>query len=324
MCYLDVSALLVAMNQPFPHIATGSAVQDFSKVTCSIELITPDQAKRMLEKNFDRNRSVSKSKVIEWAREMKNGRWNVGCDAIGFDASGKLINGQHRLHAIVLADRPAHFSVIRNLPYESSATMDIGRKRTASERQYILGYNCNTTEFAMVRNALTPWSDARMGSQFYRDTSDLEFVAKTFQDHEEFVKYVCSKYSQTSGIFKSVSLKIYAQMSAEMSTEYPHGMGPMDRCIMWLDICTNGFSEERPTQHETDLAALVLKRYADNLKSNRVNFTRKEDYRRACMAASKFMRGETTKHLGIISKSDPFKPLEEQPPTSLGRRLAAS
>jgi hypothetical protein len=36
---------------------------------------------------------------------MQQGEWYLGCDAIGFDETGTLINGQHRLYAVIQSEQ---------------------------------------------------------------------------------------------------------------------------------------------------------------------------------------------------------------------------
>lgn len=65
-----------------------------------VEKITPEMAVRYLKKNVDNYRRISKAKVNLYAEEMRAGKWQLNGEAICFDKSGKLKNGQHRLAAI--------------------------------------------------------------------------------------------------------------------------------------------------------------------------------------------------------------------------------
>jgi len=63
-------------------------------------IITPKQAESWLELNKD-NRKTSKKKIMEYANEIKNGRWRYTHQGIAFDKDGYLLDGQHRLQAII-------------------------------------------------------------------------------------------------------------------------------------------------------------------------------------------------------------------------------
>jgi hypothetical protein len=92
--------------------------------------ITPAQAKRWLAQNTDSNRRLSDRTIEAYAREMKADRWELTHQGIAFNVTGELIDGQHRLSAIVLADVPITMMVTTGLPLEYNSPLDIGYNRT--------------------------------------------------------------------------------------------------------------------------------------------------------------------------------------------------
>lgn len=62
--------------------------------------VSPSQAKKWLEQN-KANRSVNKAKVKQMARDIKEGHWDSTHQGIAIASDGTLIDGQHRLLAIV-------------------------------------------------------------------------------------------------------------------------------------------------------------------------------------------------------------------------------
>jgi len=62
--------------------------------------ITPQIAESMLSKN-EGNRKISPATVFSYSEDMKNGRWRSTHQGIAVDESGKIIDGQHRLSAII-------------------------------------------------------------------------------------------------------------------------------------------------------------------------------------------------------------------------------
>jgi len=82
---------------------------------------------------------------------MANGRWLQNGETIKFDESGKLLDGQKRLHAVIKADVRIPFLVVRGLKSESQATMDIGQIRTVGNQLKIMGIgNCDAMAGAGV------------------------------------------------------------------------------------------------------------------------------------------------------------------------------
>lgn len=64
--------------------------------------ITPEKARRMLEKN-NGNRKVYQRVVDGYVRDILAGKWQLTHQCLAVDISGNIIDGQHRLTAIVQA-----------------------------------------------------------------------------------------------------------------------------------------------------------------------------------------------------------------------------
>lgn len=77
--------------------------------------ITPIMAQEMLEYN-NCNRPLSRSTVAKYAGMMKQGEWYLSHQSIAFteDDQGQLVlvDGQHRLAAVIQSGEPVKFSVI--------------------------------------------------------------------------------------------------------------------------------------------------------------------------------------------------------------------
>lgn len=97
-----------------------------------IEEITPQMAQDYLTRNIS-NRKLRKNLVDLYARQMKEGLWQLSNDAICFSIGNKLQNGQHRLAAVCQSGVPCQFTVTRNLPEDAFVAMDNGAVRTASD-----------------------------------------------------------------------------------------------------------------------------------------------------------------------------------------------
>jgi hypothetical protein len=107
-------------------------VRPLAKPAPSYVRVTPDMAKRLLAHNKV-NRNLRAHKVNQYARDMASGNWSLSNDAICVAPDGRLLNGQHRLHAVVKSGVTVTFLVIRNMPADSMSTMDSGVARTAGD-----------------------------------------------------------------------------------------------------------------------------------------------------------------------------------------------
>lgn len=94
--------------------------------------ICPALAAKLLNANA-RNRSVKPSVVAKYAKDMRDGRWGFSEAAIIIAADGGLLNGQHRLHAIVESGCAQTFVVVRGAPVGCIIDMDQGAKRSTRD-----------------------------------------------------------------------------------------------------------------------------------------------------------------------------------------------
>lgn len=93
-----------------------------------VELITPDRAREYLGCNTH-NRNLRSAVVQSYAADMVAGDWLWNGESIKFDADGILVDGQHRLAAIVESDKAVRMLVIRDLGSRVQETVDGGVKR---------------------------------------------------------------------------------------------------------------------------------------------------------------------------------------------------
>jgi hypothetical protein len=100
-------------------------------------LVTPDLARSWLEQVPRHQRRVSWRRVDQIAKTMIRGEWRLTAEAITFDSDGGLIQGQHRLHAVVQSGVTVEFYVTEGAPPESFAVID--RPRVRSADQFMVG-----------------------------------------------------------------------------------------------------------------------------------------------------------------------------------------
>lgn len=106
--------------------------------------VTPEMAKGFLSTN-QQNRRISEVVLGRYVNDIKNGRWveNTG-EAIKISKTGKLLDGQHRLMAIVKSNTSIWLHVIYNLDDAIFDVIDTGKSRNASDCFRISGIkNCD-------------------------------------------------------------------------------------------------------------------------------------------------------------------------------------
>jgi len=125
------------MTKPTQKTATVTPIKT-PTLDSQVEIITPEMAEQYLAANTH-NRPLSDSSVTSFAEDMVSGRWLLNGDAIRFTLDGTLLDGQHRLAAIVEAGISVPMLVIRNLPADVFETIDAGRRRSASDVLHVMG-----------------------------------------------------------------------------------------------------------------------------------------------------------------------------------------
>lgn len=159
--------------------------------TSIVETITPQKAQEYLKKSGG-NRNISKPVVDSYAMTMKAGKWLLNGEAIVFDLNDVLLNGHHRLHAIIKADVPIQSFVTRGVEHESFTTFDCGRHRTVGQligMQGIKHYNVvsSVVQFAYrLKHNLEITDNITATKRIGKTNSDLiDFFNK---DREAFVE----------------------------------------------------------------------------------------------------------------------------------------
>lgn len=107
--------------------------------TISVEEITPAKAKEYLSHNTINNRHLMAKRVHDLSRIMKNGEFVTTNQGIAFDDKGNLIDGQHRLAAIVESGVSVTMAVAHGIPSESIWAIDTGAKRSTSQLMEMMG-----------------------------------------------------------------------------------------------------------------------------------------------------------------------------------------
>lgn len=159
--------------------------------------VTPELAKLWLTRN-EKNRKIRDALVNALARDMATDHWAFTGEAIKFDRKGKLIDGQHRLKAVIKSAATVKIYVVVGLPTEAQSFMDAGARRSAGD----------ALAFREETNASLLASTIRFAIRFdgKRTTkepiSHAEIIAY-LSEHPEIRRYV----GLTSRHFKKIDIK---------------------------------------------------------------------------------------------------------------------
>lgn len=98
-----------------------------SREAPTVETVTPELAISMLDNNKV-NRPLNEQHVKRIARQIIEGKWHYNGDSIKLSRLNDVLDGQHRLWAVIEAKQSIETVIVRGLEPEAFATIDTLRK----------------------------------------------------------------------------------------------------------------------------------------------------------------------------------------------------
>lgn len=185
--------------------------------------ITPEIAEVFLKAN-KLNRRLDLPRVTEMAKAMEEGRFPFNGDAIRFNVLGNLIDGQHRLKAIIQAGVPIKQVVVTGLSEAAMSTIDQPRVRSVGDILKLRGNN--VLNVAATASTTTILTTLEFGQSYGRDkVRQTEYIENHYDELSPWVQYagVVSKdspilSSRTLGhrAVRSMSQSVVAALSIHM------------------------------------------------------------------------------------------------------------
>lgn len=161
------------------------ALRQEAQVRAKEMVVTPAMAKMWLEKSAP-NRHLSEIVVERYAEDMRQGRWLVNGATIVMGQSGEILDGQHRLHAIVKTGMPMNTIVVSGVADEAYKTMDTGRPRSVGDHLKAMGLPNPSNVAAMARSWLVFNRYREFTSELGKVFSHQEVIATALANAEEF------------------------------------------------------------------------------------------------------------------------------------------
>lgn len=192
----------------------------------TIEKVTPAKASAWLKRNVA-NRRVSPKVVRNYADDMSRGEWLLNGEAIKFDQDGDLLDGQHRLGAIVYYGKPVRLAICRNLPRAVFKTIDSGKKRGHADIVGLRGVRYPAAVATAYRMLFfypqEQWSGGKPGKLGRMTNTQLEAVIALHPEVLDLVETVFKKPYYTSIITQSAllfSFYLASKVDGELAEEF--------------------------------------------------------------------------------------------------------
>lgn len=211
------------------------------EMTTEIVSVTPQMAEAWLKNNVA-NRKLRPTIVDTYASDMKSGRWVPSHQGIAFDSKGELVDGQHRLSAIVKSGVIVKMVVTTGV--EQNENIDNHIKRTLVDTTGHTAY-----EVAVARMILNRF---RSGGDFVHAASSSE-IKEFIEQHKENFEFM-NTYMKT----QKPGLRVSSVKAAFFTASFYEDS-------LRLTEFAEVFGTGRYTDYAEDSAALRLR---ENLMSN--------------------------------------------------------
>lgn len=139
------------------------------------ELVTPPMAESYLKANT-RNRRMIDDLAKRYAMDLKQGQWSITHQGVAFSVSGALVDGQHRLAAIIIAGVPSWLLVTRGLSEDSIEVLDRGAARNLVHVMQIMGHDMASTRYVGIGRAMAIGPQAGTTGRLGTDVSLRKFI----------------------------------------------------------------------------------------------------------------------------------------------------
>jgi hypothetical protein len=155
--------------------------------------VSPDLARKWL--NLARfNRDINYAVVSQYVRQINEGLWRRTHQGVALTKTGVLIDGQHRLLAIIKAGQTVPMIVFVDEPEENFEFIDCGRNRShldmmrLSQRNNALSSLHTSTVKAFLAGrfcSTTNWSAAEINREYDQYSLPINFIVALFQSEKD-------------------------------------------------------------------------------------------------------------------------------------------
>ena len=168
--------------------------------------ITPSIAEHMLTHCNTLNRKLNKRWVVFLSKAIKKGEWQLNGEAIIFSKDLRLIDGQHRLQAVVAAGKEIESYVTTDVPDEHFISIDTGHARSGSHVLGIGGKVKNSFDVSATLNKLSRFANKNYDFDGAHVISNRQLVSlldkyKNVSESVSFARKFVKGYSKSSIAF---------------------------------------------------------------------------------------------------------------------------
>jgi len=199
-------------------------------MTSRIVLVTPTIAKSWLRRN-DKNRTFTRNAARILAAEMGRGHWRENGESVVFDTDGVLVDGQHRLQAVLNSGHSYRVPVITGIEPEVRPTVDTGVKRSAANNLQMADEQ-NTATLAAT---LMLWRGYDM-----KNVSAMTYPAAVAPENRVTTPKILEYLEEWPDIREAVRVSLALRPSGQGRALVPSS----EAAMIWYAIVRSGASRE--------------------------------------------------------------------------------
>lgn len=240
---------------------------------CYIVTVTPDMAREWLKKNRF-NRPLKPRLVDKYVRQILAGNWQRTHQGIAFDSQGVVLDGQHRLWAIIQTGQAMPLLIFLNESQTAHESIDNGRARSLLD-VVRLELRDNTIKSKHLGALKAMWA-----GRYCKNQDDLTAVeiGAMLRRYNNAVRFAVDM-TEIPGVNDTVVMGVLARAYLTV---------PADKLLEFSRIL-RGYDSEHPT-------SCLIQDFRGWLLAlrDRQEATRRDVYKRTETVLNAFLKNETT------------------------------
>jgi hypothetical protein len=281
-----------------------------------LELITPQKAQEILDKNkasgFEQ-RKVNKLNVEKLSKVMEAGHFHGElAEPIAITADDELVNGQHRLKAVIESGCSQQMIVVRNADAEAFKYLDnVGKPRTNADILKLAGKQYSAEKAAAMRIIdLYEMQSAQIGA------SSKILGAEVLERVDKYGDKYLNTFAQSAQVLYGVGLRVSTSL-AGLAIGFEDDKDNTLLLTEWVDGITKGKGLYK-SGGDPRLALMKYGMANKGRASNQNSFI--EDFKAYVYCWNKWIAGAEVKRLSPKSYSRTSKFVKMSPVTAYTER----
>lgn len=264
-------------------------------------LVTPEIAAKWLANNTQ-NRNVNQSRVNRYTRDMIDNKWRTDTgEIIKISKDGVILDGQHRLIAVVNSKESIYFHVGFNMDNDLFQVLDTGKSRSGVDVLKISGVK-NTSAVSSLINSYNQYinTNSRKGSNGELTNLSGHELLEFYYDRKEWVDNIIHISEGLYSAFQRVWVKGEVLLFLALFTD-------VDK--------KNGYEFMRELCQGTDVTSDVIPILRNRLIAEKIHTTKRT---KSSVMRALVIKAWNAYYSGKSLRSLRFNPETEEYPKILG------